>query len=547
MRLSADRLAFALAVLVGGYLRLHAISQQVLVDDEWHMVHVLRGGAPLRAVLLDFGANDHSIGLSFCVWSLMRLVRADETVLRLPSIAAGLAALALPLWFAPRVGRRVAIVWAWLIAVSPLLCFFTRLARPYAMTVLLTTTALLAFYAWTERGRRRDAWTYYLASSAAPVFHLAALPALLAPCALTWIERFWPRPAAVGGRRQWPLIAASLSTTALLLAMPTVVAGRHVAEKLGADHFQLATVPGFLELCVGTARWPLVIPMLGAIGLGVRGLFRRAPSFAAYVVAAVGAQCAAILVGGAAAVHVSIVAARYFAVVLPLVLMVAAGGIVGLIRRLDGGARVPPGAIGIVAGALLFLGGPLPWIYGDVNDFTNHASYQADYRPGRYFERFRPERISSFYSAELASAPPGSMTIVEAPWYFYFHSLAYDQRIHRQHVVVGSVTASSAWPRVGEVSATDPYLALRNAVDLANPAALLARGVRYAVLHRDPLTEARWPTGVTDQRIDMSGWIDRYARLFGPPVFEDSQIVVFAVSDPAPRNADAREIGAPRP
>jgi hypothetical protein len=57
------------------------------------------------------------------------------------------------------------------------------------------------------------------------------------------------------------------------------------------------------------------------------------------------------------------------------------------------------------------------------NDFTNHISYQADYRPGRYFERFRPHEIAPFYR-DLAARPPASVTVVEAPWYFCFHPFA---------------------------------------------------------------------------------------------------------------------------
>lgn len=523
MHRSANRAALALAVLVGAYLRLHAIADQILVDDEWHMVHALRGGAPLRAVLQNFGTNDHSIGLSVCVWGLMQIVHANETILRLPSLLAGCALFGVPLWFAPRLGTRVTIVWTWLLAVSPLFCFFTRLARPYAITILLNAVALLAFYAWTETGRRRDAWMYYLSSCVAPVFHLAALPALVAPLALSSIERVWPQPSPT--RRRWPLIAASLATTGALLAVPVIGAGQQITAKLHADHFQLATVPGSLELLFGTARWPLIVTMLAATGIGVRTLARGLPAFSAYVLVAVTVQGTAILASGAAASHVPIVAARYFAAVLPLLLLFPAAGLAELGRRW----HAPASAVAIVAGGLLLLGGPLPWIYGSVNDFTNHISYQADYRPGRYFERFRPEPLSSFYS-QLAAARPGSMTIVEAPWYYYFHSLAYYQRIHHQRVVVGFITATSVAPRVGEVGATDPGIALRNAVDLTNPDQLHRQAVRYVVLHRNPIAETRWPTGVSDQVIDMSSWITRYAQLYGSPVFEDDQLVVFAVS-----------------
>ncbi|MEB2284059.1 MAG: hypothetical protein B6D46_02105 [Polyangiaceae bacterium UTPRO1] len=532
MRLSGERAALVLAVLVGACLRLHAISDQILVDDEWHMVHALRGGAPLRAIIQGFGTNDHSIGSSVCVWGLMRLGRADETILRLPSLLAGLALLGVPLWFAPRFGKRVATLWTWLLAVSPLCCFFTRLARPYAMTMLLDSVALLAFYAWSQSGRRRDAWAYYLSSCVAPVFHLAALPALLAPLALSTLERRWPRSTPGHVRRRWPLIAASLATTGALLAIPMLGGGQQITQKLQADHFRLAAAPGFLELLSGTSRWPLVVAMFAAVGIGIRTLGRTLPAFTAYVLVAVAVQGAVTFASGAVAVHIPIVAARYCAVVLPLLLLLAAVGLAAAAQRW----RVPAGAMAVAAGGLLLAGGPLPWIYGTVNDFTNHISYQADYRPGRYFERFRPQAPSVFY-VRLATEPPGSMTIAEAPWFYYFHSLAYCQRIHRQRVVLGLITAASATPREGELSAADPGIVLRNAVDLADPAQLRRKDVRYVVFHRDPIAETRWPTGVTERAIDISGWIARYAHLYGPPVFEDDQLVVFAPSEEARRLA----------
>jgi hypothetical protein len=82
---------------------------------------------------------------------------------------------------------------------------------------------------------------------------------------------------------------------------------------------------------------------------------------------------------------------------------------------------------------------------------------------------------------------------------------------------------------VGEVASGDPGIRLRNAIDLADVAGMRARHVRFVVLHRDPLRETRWPTGVTDAPIDIQPWIERYRALLGPPIFEDDQLVVFAL------------------
>ena len=129
--------------------------------------------------------------------------------------------------------------------------------------------------------------------------------------------------------------------------------------------------------------------------------------------------------------------------------------------------RVPLLSAAFVAAMLVF--GPLPWIHAWPGSFTNHASYQADYVPERYFERFRPARIPEFYET-LARQPAGSLTVVEAPWHFYWHGLAYLQRIHRQHVVIGFVDPGTATVRAGEVPRARDGIRLRNALHVGDAA-----------------------------------------------------------------------------
>jgi hypothetical protein len=156
-------------------------------------------------------------------------------------------------------------------------------------------------------------------------------------------------------------------------------------------------------------------------------------------------------------------------------------------------------------------------------------SYQADYVPARrYADRCRPDTIAAFYD-ELARRPAGTITIVEAPWHFYFHPYAWLQRHHRQHVSIGFVHDGPPPVRDGEVGADDPGIRLRNAVHVGDREALRARAVDYVILHRDPRRELSWPKRVDEVAVDMTGWEARYREWFGAPVADDWQIVVFAV------------------
>jgi hypothetical protein len=513
--------------LLGAALRLYRLPTQILVDDEWHMVHKLREGAGLASLVGDFGSNDHSIGLSLCAWTMARVTTLNETMLRLPSLVAGLVLIALvPALLARFVGRGTAIVTAWLLAVSPLLCFFSRLARPYAITTLLASVAVLAFHRWFLTGSRRAATTWVVTTTLAPLFHLPALPAVLAPCALRIVARGLPLPAsAPSPRRIARLVLVTLGALGLVLAVPTLRSAATVAARLQTDHPGPATLPILLELLAGTGH-PIGVALVAVFAMvGAVALARRDQLLLRLFVLAIAAQVTAVIASGAAASHVPIVAARYLAVVLPFLWVFPAAGCQALARRL--GLRSAQ-VVGAGAALALVAIGPLGWIDGVPNDFTNHISYQADYVPDRYFERFRPYDVSAFYE-DLAARPPGSVTIVEAPWYFYFHPFAYTQRVHRQRVLIGFVDEEARPVRSGEVARNDPVIRLRNAVHLGDRETLKDRRVDFVILHRDLLQEIEWPHGVSERPIDVTSWEDRYRAWFGAPVFTDAHLVVFAV------------------
>ena len=519
-----DRVAFAWPLLVGAALRMYALPDQILVDDEWHLVHRLRDGASLAGLVGDFGGNDHSIGLGACAWLLMRIVTLDETLLRLPSLLAGLALpMVVPTAVARRAGRPTAVVLAWMLAVSPLLIFFSRLARPYAITTLLACVAFLAMRRWLDDRDGRARGVYVASAVLAPVFHLPALPAVLAPLALPFAAPGARRPALreIGG-----LTVSTLAAIAAVLAVPAWRSGAGVAARVATDHLGLATVPRVLELLTGSGS-PPAVAMFGVLGIaGLVAIHGRDATLARQLLVVVGLHVAAVVASGAVQLHVPVVAARYAAVVLPLALVFPAAGVAAIADR--AGLRSPTLAGAGAAGALLALG-PLGWIYAGSNAFTNHMSYQADYVPDRgYADRYRPDAVAWFYD-ELARRPRGTVTIVEAPWHYYFHSYAWLQRHHRQHVLIGFVDDGPPPVRDGEIAARDPGIRLRNAVHVGDRAALRARGVDYVLMHRDPRSEVRWPKGVDEVAVDMTGWEARYREWFGAPIADDGRIVVFAV------------------
>ena len=133
------------AGIVGAVLRLDQFGAQVLIDDEWHAVHQLLHHTP-QTMFFDFGFADYSIPLGILYWYEAHGWGLSEIGMRWPMLLCGLATLVvLPLYVAPRLGGATAAVFALLIAISPLLVVYSRMARPYAITLLFGWIAHGAF------------------------------------------------------------------------------------------------------------------------------------------------------------------------------------------------------------------------------------------------------------------------------------------------------------------------------------------------------------------------------------------------------------------
>src|SRR5207249_1844313 len=166
------------AVVVGAAIRLDQIREQIVLDDEWHALHaILRFG--YGRILTHFGWTDVCIPLAVFDKVVADTVGLSEMWMRLPVLLAGIVSLlVLPLMLRRWVGRAAGTSLAWLLAVSPLHVFFSRFARPYAISLLLVMGGGLALARWWEDGRPQWKTVGIAGFVLGPYFHLSVLPAV---------------------------------------------------------------------------------------------------------------------------------------------------------------------------------------------------------------------------------------------------------------------------------------------------------------------------------------------------------------------------------
>jgi hypothetical protein len=271
----------AVAALLGTYLRLDQFFAQVLIDDEWHAVHQVLRRTP-DAMFLDFGFADYSIPLGIIDWWEARWFGLSETSMRAPMLACGLVTLiVLPLYVAPRLSGATAALFALLLAISPLLVIYSRMARPYAITLLLAWIAHAAFqrYRAAPRDNVGAGAVYGVAAAFAIWLHPIVAPFALAP--LLW-EVWELRRAAPDARRHrfTRLFVLALPTGALIAALvlpPLISNPRSLTAKGGVDTPNFETLVGVWYAWLGTPSSLVVVVCLAFAAYGGREVWRALP------------------------------------------------------------------------------------------------------------------------------------------------------------------------------------------------------------------------------------------------------------------------------
>ena len=523
--------ALLLPVAVGLGLRLWNLPDQIVGDDELHAVRAALE-MPIAELLVTWRQTDHSLPLSalYRVW-LDFGGELSGAVLRVPPLLGSLLLLLVaPRWLAPLAGARVAMLWAWALAVAPMLVAYGNMVRSYSLTVALATCALLALGRYWNGDGRRFAAGYAACGALAIFFHLGSGPIVMAPLGLGVVlfsrRGDGSRARAIGRGVLVPGLAVAALALAFLL--PGAVTLRALIEsKAGAGGLDFSIVGEVLRLHAGSAWWFPALVFWGAALAGPWLLWARDCGIAALL-------APAALVGQSVGLAVlapelgsPTLAARAMLVTLPFSLLAFVAALdAGLVRR------IPANLIGrraglAVLGAVSLLASP----YADRGFWTTSFRHHDDYL---IFTRARPKlpeaSVPDFYRT-LRGGPPGGL--VELPWHPFWgfgHAVPAYQERHGRSVVVAN----------GEGLARSPGLGLRTYRSDA-PRSLLASGQRYAVVHLDLAGEervARGARGFPDrtrphpaiwQALRNEGARSRREldSAWGPPDYEDGMIAVW--------------------
>lgn len=528
---------FAAAAVLGAFLRLDQFTAQVLIDDEWHVVHQLLRLSPAQ-MFLDFGHADYSIPLGLLDALEARTVGLSETAMRIPMLACGIATLVLfPLYVVPRLGRATAAVFAVLLAISPLLLVYSRMARPYAITLLLGWSAHAAFRRFDASSEREigAAATYVGTATIAAWLHPIIAPFVLAPFLWAAFDSRRQSPPARRARllRLGALALATAMPLAALILPPLVAHPESLTGKALIDRPNPETLFGVWYAWLGTPSTLAVLVCCALAAYGARDVW-RALQIAHTGVLGILLTLVAVSLTGPAWSQVPLTLARYMLPFAPLLLLATAAGAIKAARQIAGsGAVLRTGAAAVVAVIpVLALGSasPLVELARHPNAQTVHLLYHVDFRADHnpYLPYMEKIPLSAFWSS-LAARPRASLRIAAAP--FYFESYDWDaprwERLSGQTVIPGFLTGLCVERRAGEVPSS-PEFRFRNAVHLADPAALASHGIDYVVWQKPFVQMGRGrPENIG---ADTAHCEHALRERFGTPAYEDADLIAFRLS-----------------
>ncbi len=459
---AAHRLSLLAALAAGVALRLWNLRDQILGGDE---LHALRAAVArtVPEILTTYALTDSCLPLTALYrWLLDRGVSLSEMTFRMPSLLCGTLALALLPWiFRERVPRPVVHCYAWLLALSPLLVLYSRIARSYLPMLLCGVLAVMAFEAWWRTRAWRWGGAYVLFGALALWLHLGAGPLVAAPFLFAVGDLAVHKEDRWRRLRDLVLLGMGLSLACALFLVPARASlVRLVGKKMVAD------LPGpeawwdVLRLQAGTPVAGLAVLFWVAAVVGLLLLLREQPRLGAFTLTVVVGHLAGMLALAPQGMGHPLVLNRYLLPALPFVLLwVACAG--GWLWTRRATAAAPLLFLLLVAGTGPFADPVLRRSsFGHHNDFVDFVHPRATVPPGV---------LSSLYR----DLPPGP--VLEAPWPFAwdFGRVFYlAQQIHGHRVLVA---APYDLPR-------RPGIRFRNEIP-PDPAAILASPARTVVVH----------------------------------------------------------------
>lgn len=568
------------AFVVGTFLRLYLISEQILLDDGWHGMYYVTEKS-FTYLLTHFSIPGAScIPMNLYRWLLLHSIGWSEILLRLPSLAAGILALAVfPVLLKKIFNLRVTIIFAFLLASSPLLTFYSRVSRPYSMVALFGFLSVVAIYLWASGGGRKYAVLYVVASVLSIYFHLFAAVVVLTPLGYVFLAKLIHKLTGssdeqvriVPGLLEITLAGGSIVILLSVLVLPSLILSSMDAA-IGKDRITFESLVQFACILSGTANKFVMILFLGLLGFGQVLLLRKVRLLGGIFLSTL-IMCLAVLwITGPYGVHTPLVISRYIIPVFILSYVLVALSVDSILRyfqssKLIKGRRYSDALVNLIPAALLllfFFSGPLIDIYAHPNNFTNHHAFQESYEPATWEQAYTSDMepgvgiaksdMPRFY--QRLAGQPDDTVIIEYPMeissdynFYYFY-----QHFHKKAVIVGYITrpdimeytfkrkepetelmhfaTSGFYADLALCSINDTSkLAFKNMVDMMDIDAIRKSQADYVILHKNLRVEMNpflfgKETPVYTPVIILSR---NYREFFGPPFYEDNDIIVFKI------------------
>ncbi|MDO9263304.1 MAG: hypothetical protein Q7U02_05010 [Desulfosalsimonadaceae bacterium] len=562
---------FLLAALIGGFLRCYLISDQVILDDEWHALNFTITHT-LWYLLTHFSyAGANIIPVNAYVRMLLVSPGWSEILLVLPSLVAGIAGLLVfPLVLKRIFSGRVTIFFAILLAVSPLIIFYSRVCRPYSMYTFLGFLCIWILYEWSLTGNKRFGLLFALTGVLCIYFHFVGVIFVFVPLGCVIIVKLMSQYSGQSLVREQILPGFKELITAgcgmlicLAILLTAAIIQRLPAMNVSPAHFTFHSILGLMKMLSGTACFSMNILFYALFGIGLIRLFRKSFLLGFMFISVFAAYAVVSLVTKSNFAHIPLVLARYIIPAFPMAYILVALGLDSLWKTADvlpANKTITNAVLYGVAGCFLaglFWTGPLRQTYASPNNFTNHSAFQESYastdwaypRISEMIQRryaINKNTISAFY--KTLAGRPEVKKIIEYPMSLgnHFNLFYYYQRVHGKQVAVGYTRAVKDPPDVstggiyGNMIADqilsqvkDPgQLKFRNMVDVLDMAAVKNSGADLVVFHKN--TEAELfgaQTGDDGREVPLVSAVSGvYRKIFGRPVFEDNHLVVFRVS-----------------
>lgn len=532
------QLLFFLIFVTGSLIRIYRIDEQFVIDDEWHALNAVQdhGFAWIFTHFSKANGADYSIPLALLYEFQYQFTGLNEILMRWPMLLTGcIGLLVLPYLLRPWLSKPERLLLAALLAISPFLIFFSRIARPYSILAVTEPAALLMAWHWWNSNQLKHGVGWVLLATFSAWLNLPALIVVTAPFA--WFGLLASRKVFQTGdstdlKRLTVIGVVMLVLLSVLLGPALATQPETIITKAGQDSIDGGTLPWVLSLASGSGHiWAYTsLGLISFVGLGV--LFQRDRGFAKYLsISSLLAVLILIMTGATAMMH-GPVFLRYVIGLLPFYLSCAAIGLLYVttyIVRLAGLPAWINKPVLLVALVTLVMAGPVPDWPLRYGQFVTHQNYHYHYNQSLnpYTQTMNSwYQVEPFYEEIAALHKAGEVLIVEAPWLMesYFNPLGLQQDVHHQRIRAGFINGVCAGPLYGELTTGQPGMKFHNFVYLQE---LLdgSQTADYLVLRRSGMKEE-----IRAIESDFDKCEQTVRAKFGEPWRESEFVLVFKIS-----------------